>query len=259
MHYYKRNIGDYAKKAGRLSLLEHGVYTLLIDACYDRERFPTLEEAIDWTWARSDDEVAAVKFVLARFFDLQDGVYVQNRIAEEIAHYHDNAEKNKRIALEREQKRTNRTRTVNEASPDVHEAPPNQEPRTTNQEPVTNVKTRSPSGSRLSPDWVLPIEWQEWAEAERPDLEIGAVACQFRDYWIAKAGKDGRKMDWAATWRNWVRQQRKEVSRPASFADHDEQQRRRKWEEMTGRKWPQDNGTFIDVQPADILTIGANK
>jgi uncharacterized protein YdaU (DUF1376 family) len=135
MHYYKRNIGDYAKKAGRLSLLEHGVYTLLIDACYDRERFPTLEEAIDWTWARSDDEVAAVKFVLARFFDLQDGVYVQNRIAEEIAHYHDNAEKNKRIALEREQKRTNRTRTVNEASPDVHEAPPNQEPRTTNQEP----------------------------------------------------------------------------------------------------------------------------
>ena len=42
MHYYKRNLGDYAKKAGRLSMLEHGSYTLLIDACYDRERFPTI-------------------------------------------------------------------------------------------------------------------------------------------------------------------------------------------------------------------------
>ena len=37
MHYYKRNIGDYHKKAGRLSMIEHGAYTLLIDACYDRE------------------------------------------------------------------------------------------------------------------------------------------------------------------------------------------------------------------------------
>jgi len=29
MHYFKRNIGDYHKKAGRLSMLEHGAYTLL--------------------------------------------------------------------------------------------------------------------------------------------------------------------------------------------------------------------------------------
>ena len=73
MHYYKRNIGDYAKKAGRLSMLEHGAYTLLLDACYDRERFPTLDEAIEWTWARTDAEIEAVKFVLARFFTLEDG------------------------------------------------------------------------------------------------------------------------------------------------------------------------------------------
>ena len=32
MNYYKRHIGDYAAKAGHLSPLEHGVYTLLIDA-----------------------------------------------------------------------------------------------------------------------------------------------------------------------------------------------------------------------------------
>jgi uncharacterized protein YdaU (DUF1376 family) len=85
MHYYKRNLGDYAKKAGRLSMLQHGAYTLLIDACYDREQFPTMEEAIDWTWASSSAEIEAVQFVLAKFFTLIDGRYVQNRIQEEIA------------------------------------------------------------------------------------------------------------------------------------------------------------------------------
>lgn len=134
MHYFKRNIGDYAKKAGRLSMLQHGAYTLLIDACYDREEFPTLEEAIEWTWASTTEEEEAVKFVLRKFFTLENGRYVQSWIKEEIAEYRSKNEKNKRIAIEREtnrkQKSTNRARTV-------HEAPPNQEPITNNQEPIT--------------------------------------------------------------------------------------------------------------------------
>ena len=120
MHYYKRNIGDYAKKAGRLSMLEHGAYTLLIDACYDRERFPTEAEAIEWTWARSEEEIAAVKFILSRFFVLNDGVYVQDRIREEISKYHENATKNARIAKEREEKRRKRERVVHEACSSVN-------------------------------------------------------------------------------------------------------------------------------------------
>lgn len=87
MHYYKRNIGDYAKKAGRLSILQHGVYNLLIDACYDREKFPTREEAMDWIWVSTPEEEIALDFVLRKFFDLENGVYIQKRIAEEIEEY----------------------------------------------------------------------------------------------------------------------------------------------------------------------------
>lgn len=140
MHYYKRNLGDYAKKAGRLSILQHGVYNLLIDACYDREQFPTRDEAIDWTWASSAAEIEAVDFVLRKFFTLEDGRYVQQRIAEEISEYRQKAENNQRIANERETKRkdgsTKRARNV-------HEAPPNQEPLTKNQEPE---ESSAPSG-----------------------------------------------------------------------------------------------------------------
>ena len=148
MHYYKRNLGDYAKKTGRLTMIEHGAYTLLIDACYDRERFPTMRDAVEWTWATSAEEIAALEFVLGKFFDLVDGRFIQNRIADEIENYHSNATNNQRIALERDAKKreareiardgsTKRERGVNEACTNEHERAPNQEPLTKNQEPLT--------------------------------------------------------------------------------------------------------------------------
>ena len=83
MHYFKRNIGDYHKKAGRLTMLQHGAYTLLIDACYDREEFPTAEQAVDWCWASTNAEIKAVQFVLKKFFTFIGGKYEQSRIREE--------------------------------------------------------------------------------------------------------------------------------------------------------------------------------
>jgi len=140
VHYYKRNIGDYSIKAARLSMLQHGAYTLLMDACYDREKFPTLEQAKDWLWASSKEEVEAVEFVLSKFFEHQeDGTYVQKRIQDEIKKYHENSATNKRIAIAREAKRkgkdTKRARTVNEPSTNRH-LTKNQELRTKNQEPI---------------------------------------------------------------------------------------------------------------------------
>lgn len=137
MHYFKRNIGDYHKKAGRLSMLEHGAYTLLIDACYDREKFPTRDEALDWCWARSEQEIAAVDFVLAKFFELIDGRYVQNRIQEEIDDYNQKALKNKEIAQAREAARkAYRERQEHEPCSLGDDSPPNHKPLTTNQEPL---------------------------------------------------------------------------------------------------------------------------
>jgi len=139
MHYYKRNIGDYAKKAGRLTMLQHGSYTLLIDSCYDRETFPTMEQALEWTWASTEAEIEAVKFVLSRFFALDnDGRYVQERILQELLDYQEKADTNKRIAIDRETKRkeksTNREQTVDEP-------PPNHKPLTNNHKPIKDKAT----------------------------------------------------------------------------------------------------------------------
>jgi uncharacterized protein YdaU (DUF1376 family) len=159
MHYYKRNIGDYAKKAGRLSMLQHGSYTLLMDACYDRERWPTLAEAIEWTWASTQDEIDAVTFVLNRFFLLQEGVYVQERIQEEIARYHANAATNQRIAVARETKRkaegTKRAPRKTKREQVVDEPPPNHKPLTTNQEPIEERKSANAPPLDQVPDELL--------------------------------------------------------------------------------------------------------
>jgi hypothetical protein len=36
-------------------------------------------------------------------------------------------------------------------------------------------------------------------------LELTDTIEQFKDYWCAKPGKDATKLDWSATFRNWVR------------------------------------------------------
>ncbi|MDR6768638.1 hypothetical protein J2W88_003942 [Acidovorax delafieldii] len=77
---------------------------------------------------------------------------------------------------------------------------------------------KSPRGTALPKDWTLPGDWKTWAEKERPDVDVVTVAESFRDFWIAKPGKDGRKADWQATWRNWVRNQRAQTFRKAAPA-----------------------------------------
>lgn len=73
---------------------------------------------------------------------------------------------------------------------------------------------KSPRGTALPKDWSLPDDWKAWATKERPDIDVVTVAESFRDYWVAKPGKEGRKSDWQATWRNWVRNQRSAGGRP---------------------------------------------
>jgi hypothetical protein len=40
---------------------------------------------------------------------------------------------------------------------------------------------------------------------ECPIVDLQAEHRRFVDFWIAKPGREGTKLDWPATWRNWVR------------------------------------------------------
>lgn len=208
MHYYKRHIGDYAKKAGHLSVLEHGVYTLLLDAYYDREQAPTRAEAVRIARCRSPEELAALDAVLSDFFHEVDGRYVQDRVEEEFQKAEAQARANQANGIlggrpRKPKGNPQETHSVSSGNPEVSEKNPN--PlihQSTNPE---KRKIASPNGSRLPAEWVLPRSWGEWAEQERPDLDIRREAASFADYWHGVAGAKARKADWQATWRNWIR------------------------------------------------------
>ena len=78
-------------------------------------------------------------------------------------------------------------------------------------------KDKNKRGSRLTQDWFLTKSMGEWALQERPDIDVRQVAEQFKDYWIAQPGQKGVKLDWDATWRNWVRNTKALKANPADI------------------------------------------
>ncbi|MBY5501256.1 helix-turn-helix domain-containing protein [Rhizobium leguminosarum] len=82
------------------------------------------------------------------------------------------------------------------------------------EENVKNTVNRGESRKReLTPDrgTRIPDDFQpDLSEA----LKFGCTSDEalleadaFRDHWRSKAGADGRKLDWPATWRNWCRRE----------------------------------------------------
>ena len=137
--------------------------------------------------------------VLEEFFLSTDAGFVNPRADKEIAKYREFSEAGKRGAA----KRWGNNGEANSPHNATPIATNNQEPITINHKP----KVENTRGSRLSPDFCLTEEWKDFCQQDRPDLNPSKVFETFKDYWVAKAGQQGVKLDWFATWRNWVRSQ----------------------------------------------------
>lgn len=85
MNYYERHLGDYCKDTAHLTLVEHGAYCLLLDRYYGTELGIPADQAHRIARARTKEEKQAVDVVLAEFFQLVDGVWMNKRAEEEIA------------------------------------------------------------------------------------------------------------------------------------------------------------------------------
>jgi uncharacterized protein YdaU (DUF1376 family) len=113
MNYYEHHIGDFAKDAGYLSMIEEGAYRRLIDAYYTRERpLPAdLKECCKLARAATKVERDAVAYVLKEFFDLHDDGHRQKRCDEEIERYLDaEPDREAKRTSERDRQRRSRER-----------------------------------------------------------------------------------------------------------------------------------------------------
>jgi uncharacterized protein YdaU (DUF1376 family) len=200
MHYYKFNIADYRKDTGHLSTIEHGIYRQLIDWYYlDEQPIPEETQVVIRRLRLGSNDVNFLKNVLSDFFVLGKTGYKHKRIEVEIKDYQEQAEKNKNNG--KLGGRPKKTQSVISGLPDESQNNPNQEPLTTNHKPIE----KKILGKRLASDFSFPIEWEQFCKETRPELHPTRTFDQFKDYWIAQAGQKGVKLDWFATWRNWVR------------------------------------------------------
>ncbi|ETE31409.1 hypothetical protein B398_07150 [Xylella fastidiosa 32] len=248
MNYYERHIGDYARDTGYLSVLEHGIYCLLLDRYYATEQPIPANKAHRIARAYSKKEKSAVDVVLDEFFLLQDDGWHNKRCDEEIARFHakaaaqqENGKKGGRprnsahhdSQTQTQQKpadfdldNPNETQSKANTNPNETQIEPNQKPtRPQTPDPIissslrseeslvfaedgnatgcTGKPKRSPHGSRLPDDWA-PSE-VDVLYATQQGVDGRYEAEKFRDYWRSVAGAKGRKQDWEATWRNWIR------------------------------------------------------
>ena len=123
-----------------------------------------------------------------------------------------------------------------------------------------SIKGEEKRATRLPPDWQPDAELMAWATNERPDLNIVKTLESFRDHWKAAPGKSGTKMDWPATFRNWVRKERKAFQATPlakTFAERDRDAKRAAWEARTGQKWPDDQPYTLEGI-VTVVTTGEN-
>jgi uncharacterized protein YdaU (DUF1376 family) len=203
MHYFQFHIGDYKSHTHHLSLLEDLAFRRLLDHYYLHE-IPIKQREIARQIGMREHE-QEVLTVLEEFFVSTEKGYINPRADDEIAKYRKFIEDGKRGAAKRWLK--------GDDSPPIATpiATNNHKPITINQEP----KVKTQRGSRLPVDFVLPEDWIGFCQQYRKDLNPQEVFDGFKDFWISKPGAGGVKLDWTATWRNWVRSQ----SAPKTFAN----------------------------------------
>lgn len=208
MRFYSFHIGDYASHTRHLTPMEDLAYRRLLDLYYLHER-PLNVRSTDVARAiNMRDYETEVATVLGEFFELVEGSgWINRRADEEIVRCKSKQEQASRAGKASAQRRFN-ARSTDVQPPITHDPLPNTH-ESTGEVPLSSGGSggtraeRADRGTRLPADWV-PTE-EDRAFAASLGVAVEREAASFRDYWTSKPGADGRKTNWSATWRNWVR------------------------------------------------------
>lgn len=196
--YYKAYPRDFIEGTIGMSFELKGAYRLLLDLIYMQAgRLPDDPRYISGLLGCS---VRAWKKYRATL--VSDGkIYAENGI---ISNFRADKELETLSKLQ-EVKRENRS--GGNKNKDLAKRPSDHtEPEPDIEKEDTKVSSKNKRGTRLADDWFLPDAWGKWAVSEGwPAEVVRDQAERFKDYWCAAPGQKGVKLDWQATWRNWMR------------------------------------------------------
>ena len=198
MHYYQFNIGDYKSHTEHLSEMEDLTYRRLLDWYYLHEVPIPLDLTETARQIRMRSHSDCIALVLQEYFKRTENGWVHHRADKEISKAGDKSTK----ASESAKARWNKAKDAN-ALQTQSESNATQDPL-----PKTQDTVKTTRGTRLPADATLSSEYRDFCKKTRPELDPDQLFEGFRDYWIAQPGQKGVKLDWFATWRTWVRNQK---------------------------------------------------
>lgn len=78
---------------------------------------------------------------------------------------------------------------------------------------VASAPPPSKKGTRLSDPFYLTTDMKTWALENCPGVNLITETAAFTDHFRSAPGSKGIKLDWVATWRNWIRREYKTISK----------------------------------------------
>ena len=194
--------GDYSKDTAELSMLEHGAYVQLIAHYHNKgEPIPANASVLHRVCRCTNaTEEQAVVSILGRYFHLEGDTYRHNRIERELAKCKQISEVRRNAA----RKRHRANAPASDMHKHMHLHTQSQSQSHIEEEPKTLVPPKDKHGTRIPSGFKVSEEVRQFAQENHlpdPDLHIA----EFIDYWTAIAGSRGIKLNWDATFRNWLR------------------------------------------------------
>ena len=225
---------DFEAKTSHLTLAEDGAYNRLLRLAW---MTPGCSLPADRAWvyrrvrAHTEADQAVIEIVIAEFFELKNGRLSNARLTKEWLAANESHAKRKSAGAKGGKAKALKS---NETAPSIATANPKHpepEPEPTvdttpigvvaqsgaqihllldqpaDSQPKRAPQPRSASrGSRIPPNWTPTPKDYAFASSEGMTREeINREADRFRDHWKSTPGKGGCKLDWEATWRNWIR------------------------------------------------------
>lgn len=234
MHFYRFHIGDYKSATAHLSNEEDLAYRRLLDMYYDTEKPIPLET--DWVARRIRVGSEVVATVLQDMFLETENGWVHDRCDEEIREYHRMADR----------ARANGKAGGRPKNPVGSQSEPSRK-LTNNHKPVTNNQVDiKRTSAPVCPEGISLQVWNDYLavrKAKRSPLTATALTAIEKEagkagWSLEKALSECAARGWIGFKAEWVD---KLSTQKLSFAERDEMLKRKKYEEMTGRPWPEDD------------------
>lgn len=216
LDWYKREPAAYLMDVQGLSSKEHAVYSIIIDLLYSRGgTIPNDPKFI--AGFISDMGTASIRNTLASLDEnprisitITNTEISQKRAKNEVKtkqKQSENAAKTgkKGGVLSQELRRQAiENNDLGQGYPsNAFQAEKRREEKSSKSKTLVLPKKRA---TRIPDDWVLSKQLGDWTVDQGYGINhIRKEAEKFKDYWIGVGGQKGCKLDWNATWRNWIR------------------------------------------------------